>query len=454
MADRKLFKTKLCVLYQRGRCARQSCSFAHGEAELRRFSGGSFHGGRDSGGDDLRDRLDRRHSPQRSYSPERNIRGRHILREYSPSRSLERERKRRKKHLDGQSDFSGSLRISNEAEDEAKEANIKLSSTGVLEVQLKQLQSEIDMLDNRKSQLGVHLEEKSQEVDSLTSKIKELEAQLYKEKEECKRISYKVNKFVKAHSRHSKIQDQLKRSQVRLNKLGDQLALDIYGTDANEEDSSINIVSDGETTGFPVTPHNEQLNDASPSKKRLDAIRDTTKESKQSGRHLHFHVWGFVDLMKYMRCVPVHPTRGHLTTSSRPKKLSRWSIHPTQSNFDKEEPVNNGIGGPKVLAKEGKHDRRKTASSGILSADKLKSSESGPVVPSTSMAAHAVDTEVEFELEDKSETVENGSARIEEGAAYERGRFSFHLPPPPPILRNNHSQYEGDDEIIDVQGVE
>ncbi|KAM2060285.1 hypothetical protein ACFX1T_045496 [Malus domestica] len=432
MADRKLFKTKLCVLYQRGRCARQSCSFAHGEVELRRFSGGSFHGGRDSGGDDLRDRLDRRHSPQRSYSPERNIRGRHILREYSPSRSLERERKRRKKHLDDQSDFSGSLRISNEAEDEAKEANIKLSSTGVLEVQLKQLQSEIDMLDNRKSQLGVHLEEKSQEVDSLTSKIKELEAQLYKEKEECKRISYKVNKFVKAHSRHSKIQDQLKRSQVRLNKLGDQLALDIYGTDANEEDSSINIVSDGETTGFPVTPHNEQLNDASPSKKRLDAIRDTAKESKQSA----------------------HPTRGHLTTSSRPKKLSRWSIHPTQSNFDKEEPVNNGIGGPKVLAKEGKHDRRKTASSGILSADKLKSSESGPVVPSTSMAAHAVDTEVEFELEDKSETVENGSARIEEGAAYERGRFSFHLPPPPPILRNNHSQYEGDDEIIDVQGVE
>lgn len=33
--------------------------------------------------------------------------------------------------------------------------------------------------------------------------------------------------------------------------------------------------------------------------------------------------------------------------------------------------MNNGIGGPKVLAKEGKHDRRKTASSGILSADKV-----------------------------------------------------------------------------------
>lgn len=69
--------------------------------------------------------------------------------------------------------------------------------------------------------------------------------------------------------------------------MGDQLALDIYGNDVNEEDSSINIVSDGdgETTGFPVTPHNERLNDTSPSKIRLEAIRDNAKESKQSGRY-------------------------------------------------------------------------------------------------------------------------------------------------------------------------
>ncbi|XP_070676214.1 uncharacterized protein [Malus domestica] len=100
----------------------------------------------------------------------------------------------------------------------------------------------------------------------------------------------------------------------------------------SQEDSSINIVSNGETTGFPVTPHNEQLSCASPSKKRLDAISDSAKESKQSVFIMDTHTF------------EMYTSSLNKRTSSSPKKLSRCSIHFPQSNFDKEDPVNNGIG--------------------------------------------------------------------------------------------------------------
>lgn len=69
------------------------------------------------------------------------------------------------------------------------------------------------------------------------------------------------------------------RSQVRLNKLGDQLGLDTYVTDANEEDASINIVSDGETD-FPAPLHKKRMIDVSPIKKRIDLNRDPAQEPK------------------------------------------------------------------------------------------------------------------------------------------------------------------------------
>ena len=65
--------------------------------------------------------------------------------------------------------------------------------------------------------------------------------------------------------------------------MGDQLGAEVTRPDANKEDSSINILSDGETTG------NQLQKDASPKKKRLRMNVEVAEELKSSNTPITLH---------------------------------------------------------------------------------------------------------------------------------------------------------------------
>ncbi|XP_065873550.1 zinc finger CCCH domain-containing protein 13 isoform X2 [Euphorbia lathyris] len=412
MVERKVFKTKLCVLYQKGHCPRHNCSFAHGNAELRQ-SFGSYNGNRDRRGGDLRDKLDRRLSPRRKYSPGRDTRGWRTFPGSSPSRSFQKtgDKKRKKKeHFDEQSDFSGSLRSSDGAGDQVKRRkSVSTDSRIILKEQIKEVQSEINVLDQQKSQLRTLVKEKDEETDVLTSRIQELDAQLSKEKEEYKRIISKMKKFVKAHKRYVRVQEELKKSQVRLHKLGDELSSGTNIVGDNEEDSSVNIVSDGNPGSHAINLRNGAFNNSSLVENIVRAKHDGAEELRKGTN-----------------------TRG---------KTSGWDAHPDSLKVNKTMViVDNENDRHESVGNEVKQKKGRNVSVSISSSDKVKGSVFGVLAPSTSMAAHAINERVEIEV-----------VESETGSAYEVRKLPFLLPPPPPILpTRTYSQNKGKDENENV----
>ncbi|OWM78578.1 hypothetical protein CDL15_Pgr002745 [Punica granatum] len=304
---------------------------------------------------------------------------------YSPSRSLEdnSDRKRRKsQHLDSPSDVSGKV---SDGTDYARGGRSTLSdSKNNLHGQLKQVQAEISMFDHHKVQLEIHLKERVQEEDSLASKIEELERQLHKEKKECRR------------------------SQIQLQDLGDQLSLDAVEGGNKEEDSSINIVSDGENpNNHAGSPRNELQTHDLQRMKMPDLNQAAVEELQPHGK------W----------------------------KFSRWTYSHQKHDEEFYNGKNNGNGQPGV---DGMHNRDKNISSTISPGDKSKGS--GLALPSAHASADVIDKVV------VDEEAELASTRSEEAAAFQNKRLSFAIAPLPPIRKRSYKQYDGGDENVNLLG--
>lgn len=282
-----------------------------------------------------------------------------------------------------------------------------LGYNNVLEEQLKDVELDVKVLTDNKLRLEAAVERKAREADILTSRIQELGTQLDREKEECKRITSSTKKFVKEYNRFLRAQDDVKRSEARLQKLGTQLSTYLLGNEGNDREADIEIVSDEEKNGRNLRStselQNELHNTSSVSRKRHYVEQQyTTKESVQ-------------DALR---------GRGEEDKLENGKSPSRWNRIPSKSFSEEESRVRNEEDAMNKSSSKEDTWKRRRLSSGTSSSNKVMSS--------TSMAARVSDEVAEFD---------------EENTRAAKGSPLISLPPPPPF-RDAH--FHGDEEEAKV----
>ncbi|KAG7578199.1 Zinc finger CCCH-type [Arabidopsis thaliana x Arabidopsis arenosa] len=413
MSGSSMYKTKLCILFNKtGDCSRPNCSFAHGNAELRRPGESSFTGRRHNMDSDLRDRLGRQFSPERRPSLDRS--GRRVQRfsGHDNPRPFENRRDneyRENRRFDERRNYAGGLKVGNRIEDRAEDGRNKFQGyNNVLEEQLKDVEMDVKMLTDDKLRLEASVERKAHEVDILSSKIHELETQLDREKQECRRITSNTKKFVKEYNRFLRAQDDLKRSEARLQKLGNQLSTYLAGSEGNNRDAGVDIVTDDENNGRNLRtacdPQNELQNTSSLSRKKHYVDQYTTKEPVEDG------LIG----------------RGEEEKVEKEKKRPCWNMVSSKSYSEEESGAWNDEDTINKSSSKEDNWKRRRLSIGTSSTDK--------VISSTSMAAREFDDDAESEEENP-----------------EAAKVSplISLPPPPPF-RDAHVQGDEDDVNVDV----